>query len=99
MLKRTAFVLAAAIAAGSAFAQQLSPSSPDMPVGASIEAKGSELVSESTGGLPLLGKTVEIFDSEPTAPECSSKNPRRPRKEYPNVMGMSLSAWLVSRPQ
>jgi len=90
MYKQTALILAAALAAGGAFAQQVLPTPASAFVAATTEVQGSKLAS-----VPIADAVEADRDAGQGG---AAKGQRRIRKEYPNVMGMSLTAWLGSRP-
>ncbi|HSW04420.1 hypothetical protein [Aquabacterium sp.] len=99
MFKQTALILATAIAASGALAQQLQLNSPASPELAGIEATGGKLAPGAASHLTRIGETGPRFNNDMTTADGGVKAQRRSRTEYANVMGMSLTAWLVSRPQ
>ena len=91
MFKPTAIIIAAAIAAGGAFAQELQKTLPAAPPAASTGIASASARAAAAGPAP---EYTDARRSEP-ADAGSGKAKRRPRKEYPNVMGMTITEWLA----
>jgi hypothetical protein len=99
MFKHITIIIAAAIAAGGALAQEVR--------GEPFDGEATHDVSHATLRYQVRADLeaarmsgawpVQEYNDMPvvTAPQPARKAPRRPRKEYPNVMGISLKEWLA----
>jgi hypothetical protein len=94
MFKQTAIIIAAVIAASATFAQELQPTSSATTAGTASRAQvRADLdTARAAGAWP-----VHEYSDAQQAEGGSRKANRRPRKEYPNVMGMSITEWLASQ--
>jgi len=125
MFKSIAIIVATAMSAFGAFAQELQPTSLATPQATSTEVQHAAAMPQKTGEqldgdvpheapsvvqryqAPADLDTARAADAWPvresndaqryTAAGGSRHAKRRPRKEYPNVMGMSIHEWLASR--
>jgi hypothetical protein len=103
MFKPTALIIVAAIAAaatmaaGGAYAQELQPTSLAAPAVANSEGRADALTAAAATEVAHVAEPAPTFSHETTVADGGGRKAKRPRKEYPNVMGMSIHEWLASR--
>ncbi|MFL6660806.1 MAG: hypothetical protein ACJ8G7_01430 [Rhizobacter sp.] len=91
-----AIVMAAAIASGGAFAQEAQSTEEPAPTAAlRYRVVGDLDAAREAGAWPVREHDEDAQAA--VAPRAGRKARRRPRKEYPNVMGMPISQWLAGR--
>ena len=88
MFKPTAIIVATVLLATSAYAQEA-------PSGAQRAEVRADLDKARAAGAWPVRESNDV--QRVTVNEGGRKVQRRPRKEYPNVMGMSIHEWLASR--
>jgi len=98
MLKFSAAILAIALSSTGAFAQTLSAADTSASAQASFGVLRYEVRADldrarASGAWPVR----ESNDVQAVAVAPVHKVSHRVRKEYPNVMGMSIDAWLAGR--
>lgn len=101
MFKSTALIIVASLAAAAADIAWAEPETP-----ATFAAPVVVAASEVQSLLPLassedgLVQTIEVrgVSTKDSSRAGRSQPQGRVRKEYPNVMGMSLTTWIKSRP-
>ena len=98
MLKSTAVILAIALSSTGAFAQALSAGDTAASSQASFgvlryEVRADLNKARASGAWPVR----ESNDVQAVAVASTHKATHRTRKEYPNVMGMSIDEWLAGR--
>lgn len=100
MFKSTALILVASLAAAAADIAWAEPETPATFVAPVVAASEVESLLPLAGSSDGTVQTIEVRAAKDTTRALASRAQAqgRVRKEYPNVMGMSLTTWIKSRP-